>query len=139
MEREVRNELTEKATAQAISMFAINLKNLLLQPVRDKVILGLDPAYRTGCKIAIIDKTGKVLDTAVIYLLHRKIKLRNQRELKRLINKHNVDVISIGNGTASKEAEIFIAELISGWTACELYGSQRGGRFGLFSLKVGGK
>ena len=115
VEREVRNELTEKATAQAISMFAINLKNLLLQPpVRDKVILGLDPAYRTGCKIAIIDKTGKVLDTAVIYPTPPQNKTEeSKRELKRLINKHNVDVISIGNGTASKEAEIFIAELIS--------------------------
>ena len=102
-----------KATAQAISMFAINLKNLLPAPVRDKVILGLDPAYRTGCKIAIIDKTGKVLDTVIYPTPPQNKTEESKRELKRLINKHNVDVISIGNGTASKEAEIFIAELIS--------------------------
>lgn len=115
VEREVRNELTEKATAQAISMFSVNLKHLLLQPpVRDKVILGLDPAYRTGCKIAVIDKTGKVLDTSVIYPTPPQNKTEEaKRELKRLIAEHNVDVISIGNGTASKESEIFIAELIS--------------------------
>lgn len=115
VEREVRNELTEKATAQAISMFAVNLKPLLLQPpVRDKVILGLDPAYRTGCKIAVIDKTGKVLDTTVIYPTPPQSKTAEaKKELKSLIGKHNVEVISIGNGTASKESEIFVAELIS--------------------------
>ncbi len=115
LEREVRNELTDKATAQAVSMFAVNLKPLLLQPpVKDKVILGLDPAYRTGCKIAVVDKTGKVLDTAVVYPTPPQKKVEEaKRELKLLIDKHDVAVISIGNGTASKEAEIFTAELIS--------------------------
>jgi uncharacterized protein len=115
LEREVRNELTEKATAQAVSMFAVNLKPLLLQPpVRDKVIMGLDPAYRTGCKIAVVDRTGKVLDTAVVYPTPPQKKVEEaKRELKRLIEKHDVAVISIGNGTASRESEIFIAELIS--------------------------
>ncbi len=114
IEREVRNELTDKAAEQAISMFALNLKPLLLQPpVRGKVALGLDPAYRTGCKIAVVDETGKALDTAVVYPTPPQKKTDEaKKELKRLIQKHGVNVISIGNGTASKEAEIFVAELI---------------------------
>lgn len=114
IEREVRGELTEKASNQAISLFAMNLKPLLLQPpVKNKVTLGLDPAYRTGCKIAVVDETGKVLDTAVVYPTPPQSKTEEaKRELKRLILKHKVSVISIGNGTASKEAEIFVAELI---------------------------
>lgn len=115
VEREVRGELTERASEQAMGMFALNLKPLLLQPpVRNKVILGLDPAYRTGCKIAVVNETGKVLDTTVVYPTPPQKKVEEaKRELKRLIEKHGVEVISIGNGTASKESEIFIAELIS--------------------------
>lgn len=115
VEREVRTLLTDKASEQAIHMFALNLKPLLLQPpVKDKVVLGLDPAYRTGCKIAVIDKTGKVLDTTVVYPTPPQKKVEEaKRDLKRLIDKHQVDVISIGNGTASKESEMFVAELIS--------------------------
>jgi uncharacterized protein len=115
IEREVRNELTDRASEQAIKMFGLNLKPLLMQPpVRNKVILGLDPAYRTGCKIAVVDPTGKVLDTAVVYPTPPQNKTEEaKRELKRLIEKHGVDVISIGNGTASKESEIFIADLIA--------------------------
>ena len=114
LEREIRNELTQRAAKQAISMFALNLKPLLLQPpVKDKVIMGFDPAYRTGCKIAVVDATGKVLDTTVVYPTppHKKMEEAKQ-ELKRLIMKHGVTVISIGNGTASKESEIFVAELL---------------------------
>ncbi|HWR23239.1 MAG TPA: Tex family protein [Feifaniaceae bacterium] len=115
VEREVRNDLTERAAEQAISMFALNLKPLLLQPpVRGKVALGLDPAYRTGCKIAVVDATGKALDTSVIYPTPPQNKKDEaKRELKRLIAAHNVEIIAIGNGTASKEAELFVAELIA--------------------------
>ncbi len=115
IEREVRNDLTERAAEQAISMFALNLKPLLLQPpVRGKVALGLDPAYRTGCKIAVVDATGKALDTSVVYPTPPQNKKDEaKRELKRLIAAHNVEIIAIGNGTASKEAELFVAELIA--------------------------
>ncbi len=115
IERDVRNELTERAAEQAIRMFALNLKPLLLQPpLRNKVIMGLDPAYRTGCKIAVVSETGKPLDTTVIYPTPPQSKVEEaKKELKRLIGKHGVDVISIGNGTASKESEIFVAGLIS--------------------------
>ena len=114
IEREVRGALTERASEQAIHMFGLNLKPLLLQPpLKDKVILGLDPAYRTGCKIAVVDKTGKVLDTTVVYPTPPENKTEEaKRELKRLVDKHGVDVISIGNGTASKESEIFVTGLI---------------------------
>ena len=114
IEREIRAQLTESASEQAIKMFEVNLRPLLLQPpVKDKVVLGLDPAYRTGCKIAVVDITGKVLDTAVVYPTPPQNKTEEAKEvLKKLIYKHNVDVISIGNGTASKEAEIFVAGLI---------------------------
>ena len=114
IEREVRNELTEKADEQAIKMFEQNLRPLLLQPpLKGKVILGLDPAYRTGCKIAVIDAHGNVLDHTVIYPTPPQKKIEEAKViLKKLIDKHGVDVISIGNGTASKESEIFVAELI---------------------------
>ncbi|HEY5466401.1 MAG TPA: Tex family protein [Clostridia bacterium] len=114
IEREVRNELTEKATNLAISLFALNLKPLLLQPsIKGKVTLGLDPAYRTGCKIAVVDDTGKVLDTTVIYPTPPQSRIEEAKEkLKQLIKKHGVHVISIGNGTASHESEVFVAELI---------------------------
>ncbi|MEG2686549.1 MAG: Tex family protein [Christensenellaceae bacterium] len=114
LEREIRNELTEKASTQAIGMFALNLKPLLLQPpIKDKVTIGFDPAYRTGCKIAVVDKTGKILDHTVIYPTPPQNKVDEaSKVLKQLIQKYDADVISIGNGTASKESEIFIAELI---------------------------
>jgi uncharacterized protein len=114
VEREVRNELTEKASEQAIKMFEVNLRPLLLQPpLKGKVILGLDPAYRTGCKIAVIDAEGNVLDTAVVYPTPPQNKIEEAKEkLLTLIKKHKVNVISIGNGTASKESEIFVANMI---------------------------
>ncbi|MDE7164255.1 MAG: helix-hairpin-helix domain-containing protein [Clostridiales bacterium] len=114
IEREVRAELFDRASEQAIKTFERNLKPLLLQPpLKGKVILGLDPAYRTGCKIAVIDASGKFLDSAVIYPTPPQKKIEQAKEvLKQLINKYNVDCISIGNGTASKESEIFVAELI---------------------------
>lgn len=114
IEREIRTELTDSASEQAIKMFEVNLKPLLLQPpVKGKVTLGLDPAYRTGCKIAVVDETGKVLSTTVIYPTPPQSKIEeSKRTIYDLITKYNIDVISIGNGTASKEAEIFVAELI---------------------------
>lgn len=114
IEREIRAELTEMAGEQAVSMFALNLKPLLLQPpVRGKNALGLDPAYRTGCKIAVVDETGKALETAVIYPTPPQNKKEEAaKTLARLIEKHDVGVIAIGNGTASRESEQFVAELI---------------------------
>ena len=114
IEREVRNDLTEKADEQAIKMFEVNLRPLLMQaPLKGKTILGLDPAYRTGCKIAVIDASGNVLDHTVVYPTPPQNKTEEaKRILIALILKYNVDVISIGNGTASKESEIFVADLI---------------------------
>lgn len=114
LERECRNDLTDRADEQAIKMFEVNLKPLLMEaPLKNNIILGLDPAYRTGCKIAVIDVNGNVLDTAVIYPTPPQSKTEESIEiLKKLIEKYRVDIISIGNGTASKEAEIFVAELI---------------------------
>lgn len=114
VEREVRNELTELSEDNAMKVFAENLRNLLLQPpVKGKVVLGLDPAYRTGCKIAVVDDTGKVLDTTVIYPTPPQNKIEEAKKtIKNLIDKYKVDIISIGNGTASKESEIFVAELL---------------------------
>ncbi len=114
IEREVRSELFDRASEQAIKTFERNLKPLLLQPpLKGKVILGLDPAYRTGCKIAVIDASGKFLDKAVIYPTPPQKKIEESKAvLKALIEKYNVDCISIGNGTASKESEIFVADLI---------------------------
>ncbi len=114
IEREVRSELTEKASEQAIKMFEVNLRPLLLQPpLKGKTILGLDPAYRTGCKIAVIDSEGNVLDTAVVFPTPPQNKIEEaSMVLLKLIKKHNVSIISIGNGTASKESEIFVANLI---------------------------
>ena len=112
--RELRGELTQKAADQAIKMFGQNLKPLLMQsPLKGKVILGLDPAYRTGCKLAVVDSTGKVLDTAVIYPTPPNNKVKEAAaKIKSLVEKYNVDVISIGNGTASKESEIFVSDTI---------------------------
>ncbi len=114
IEREIRNDLTEKATESAIKVFSQNLKQLLMQPpVKGKVVLGLDPGYRTGCKTAVVDPTGKVLETAVIYPTHSKEQIKKSKQkLLELISKHNVDIISIGNGTASKETEMFAADVI---------------------------
>lgn len=114
LEREIRSSLTDMANEQAIKMFDSNLRPLLLQPpVKGKVVLGLDPAYRTGCKIAVVDPTGKVLDTCVIYPTPPQNKIEEAEEkLTEFINKYKVDIISIGNGTASKESEIFVANLI---------------------------
>ena len=114
IEREVRSELTDKANEQAIKMFEVNLRPLLLQPpLKGKTILGLDPAYRTGCKIAVIDSAGNVLDTTVVYPTPPQSKTEEAKKiLIPLIKKHGVNVISIGNGTASKESEIFVVDLI---------------------------
>ena len=114
LENEVRTLLTDKANEQAIKMFDSNLRPLLLQPpLKNKVVLGLDPAYRTGCKIAVVDATGKVLDKCVIYPTPPQNKIAEATlKLTQLIDKYGVDVISIGNGTASKESEIFVADLI---------------------------
>ena len=114
LEREIRAELTENASENAMKVFASNLKQLLMQPpVKGKTVLGLDPGYRTGCKVAVVDGTGKVLDTAVIYPTHSEQKIaQSKRKLLELIAKHKVDIISIGNGTASKETEMFAAETI---------------------------
>lgn len=114
IEREVRAILTDRASEQAIHMFEVNLRPLLLQPpVRNKVTLGLDPGYRTGCKVAVVDGTGKVLDTGVIFPVppHAKIE-ESKKIIKDFIEKYSVDVISIGNGTAGKETEIFVADLL---------------------------
>ena len=114
IEREIRGELTEAAAENAMKVFATNLKQLLMQPpVKGKTVLGLDPGYRTGCKVAVVDGTGKVLDTAVVYPTHSERKIAESKQtLLRLIKKHNVDIISIGNGTASKETEMFTADLL---------------------------
>ena len=115
VEREIRASLTEAASEQAIRMFEVNLRPLLMQPpIKDKITLGLDPAYRTGCKIAVVDGTGKVLDKTGVYpTTGPKQNVEEAKEkLKELIAKYKVEVISIGNGTASKESEIFVAELI---------------------------
>lgn len=114
LERECRNNLTDVANEQAIKMFEVNLKPLLMEaPLKNNIILGFDPAYRTGCKIAVIDKNGAVLDTTVVYPTPPQSKTEESIEkLTALIEKDKVDIISIGNGTASKESEIFVSELI---------------------------
>lgn len=114
IEREIRNELTEKAEDGAISVFGKNLQQLLMQPpIAGKVVLGWDPAFRTGCKLAVVDATGKVLDTKVIYPTAPQNKVAEAKaELKRLIKKYGVSLISVGNGTASRESEQVIVELI---------------------------
>ena len=114
IEREIRNELTEKAEDGAIAVFGKNLEQLLLQPpIAGKVVLGWDPAFRTGCKLAVVDATGKVLDTKVIYPTAPQNKVEEAKtELKKLIKKYNVSLISVGNGTASRESEQVIVELL---------------------------
>ncbi|AZK46453.1 Tex family protein [Paenibacillus lentus] len=115
IEREVRSELTEKAERQAISIFSANLRSLLLQPpVKGKTVLGVDPAYRTGCKLAVVDDTGKLLEVAVTYPTPPNNKKREAAaKFNELINKYGVQLIVIGNGTASRETEQFVAEVIA--------------------------
>lgn len=114
IEREIRNDLTEKAEEKAIKVFGQNAKQLLLgSPIKGQTVIGFDPAYRTGCKIAVIDETGKVLDTSTIYPTAPQNDVESSKKvLINLINKYDVDMIAIGNGTASRESEIFVAETI---------------------------
>lgn len=114
IEREIRNDLTDRAGADAIRVFAKNTKQLLMQPpVRGRVTIGLDPGYRTGCKVAVVDETGKVLDTAVIYCAPPHSRTDEaKRIIKDLVNKYGVKMFAIGNGTASHETEVFAAEVI---------------------------
>ncbi len=114
IERELRSEMTENAQEQAIRLFKVNLKNLLMQPpIMGKTVIGLDPGYRTGCKVGVVDATGKVLDTGVIYVTHSEAQKKAAAEIiKKLIQKYDADIISIGNGTASKETELFAADVL---------------------------
>ncbi len=114
IDREVRNEMTEKAEEKAIEVFAENLRNLLLQaPIKGKVVLGVDPAYRTGCKLAVVDDTGKMLEIAVTYPTPPNNKVAEAKaKFRKLIESYGVELIVIGNGTASRETEQFVAELI---------------------------
>lgn len=114
IEREVRNELTEKAEIQAIQIFAENLRNLLLQaPIKGKIVLGVDPAFRTGCKLAVVDETGKMLEVAVTYPTAPNHKVAEaEKTIVALIEQYNIELIVIGNGTASRETEQFIADVI---------------------------
>lgn len=114
IEREIRNDLTEKAEDGAIKVFGKNLVQLLMQPpIAGQVVLGWDPAFRTGCKLAVVDSTGKVLDTVVIYPTAPQNKVEEAKQvLKKLIDKYNITLISVGNGTASRESELVIVELL---------------------------
>ena len=114
VDREIRSDLTEKAEEKAIKVFGQNSKQLLLgAPINGKTVMGFDPAYRTGCKIAIIDETGKVLDYTTVYPTEtQKDVVGAKKELLKLIEKHNIDMIAIGNGTASRESEMFVADMI---------------------------
>ena len=114
LERELRSEMTARAEEKAISVFGENLSALLMQsPLKNKVVLGWDPAYRTGCKIAVVDETGKVLDTTTVYPTAPQNKVEETNdEISKLIKKHNVDIISIGNGTASRESEQIVADIV---------------------------
>jgi len=114
IEREIRSEISEKAEDNAIDVFAKNLESLLLQPpMKEKVVLGFDPAFRTGCKLAVLDKTGKQIDISVIYPHEPKNdKINSKKKILDLINKYDIDIIAIGNGTASRESESFIVECL---------------------------
>lgn len=114
IEREIRSNLTERAEEEAIDVFALNLRALLMQPpVRGAVIMGIDPAYRTGCKVAVIDETGKLLAYTTIYPIEPQNKIEeSKKELKALIDEYNVSIIAIGNGTGSRETELFISKMI---------------------------
>ena len=115
VEREIRSDLTEKAEEKAIKVFGQNAKQLLLgAPLKGMTVMGFDPAYRTGCKIAVIDETGKVLATTTVYPTEPQNKIEEaKKELKELIKKYNINMIAIGNGTASRESEKFVADMIS--------------------------
>ncbi len=115
VEREIRSELTDNASLKAIENFSDNLKNLLMQPpIKEKVVLGFDPAFRTGCKLAVLDTNGKVLEIGVIYPHEPKKDLAGSaKKIIELVHKYNIDIIAIGNGTASRESEEFIANLIN--------------------------
>ncbi len=140
LERETRSELTDAANEQAIRTFALNLRPLLMQPpVRGRVTLGFNPAYRTGCKLAVVDATGKVLETAVIYPTppHKKTE-EAKKVLRRLCDKHHITCIAIGNGTPSKESEIFVADFIQGVRRRDcMHGRVRGGGFCVFCVQAG--
>lgn len=114
VEREIRHELTEKAQEQALNVFSINLENLLLQaPMKDKFVLGIDPAFRTGCKLAAIDPTGKVLDIDKVFItIPKDHYTKDEKILLSMIQKYQIEIIAIGNGTASRETESFIAQFI---------------------------
>ncbi len=114
IEREIRNDLTERSEEQAIKVFGKNAKQLLLQPpIKEMTVMGFDPAYRTGCKIAVIDKTGKLLDTTTVYPTEPQNDVDGAKKvLKTLINKHHINMIAIGNGTASRESEAFVSDMI---------------------------
>ena len=114
VEREIRSELTERAEDEATKNFGINLEKLLMQPpMKEKIVLGFDPAYRTGCKLAVVDSTGKMLDIKVIYPHEPKNeKEKSKKILLDLIDKYKIDIIAIGNGTASRESEAFVADVI---------------------------
>ena len=114
IEREIRSDLTERSEEKAIKVFGKNAKQLLLQPpIKDMTVMGFDPAYRTGCKIAVIDKTGKLLDTVTVYPTEPQNDVEGAKKtLKALIEKYNVNMIAIGNGTASRESEIFVSNMI---------------------------
>ncbi len=114
IEREIRNHLTEIAQERAINVFGKNIKSLLLQsPIKEKAVMGFDPAFRTGCKIAVVDKNGKLLDTTTVYPTDPQNKVEESKKiLKDLIQKHNVDIVAIGNGTASRESEKIVSDMI---------------------------
>ena len=113
VEREMRNELTEKAEEGAIRVFAENLRQLLMQPpVKDRTVLAIDPGFRTGCKLAVVNETGKVLETGVVYCTIGKDTTASKKTLKQMIERHNVNLIAIGNGTASRETELVVVELL---------------------------
>ncbi len=114
IEREIRSDLTERSEEKAIKVFGKNAKQLLLQPpIKEMTVMGFDPAYRTGCKIAVIDKTGKLLDTVTVYPTEPQNDVEGAKKiLKGLIEKHNVNMIAIGNGTASRESENFVSNMI---------------------------
>ncbi|MFA7532700.1 MAG: Tex family protein [Tissierellaceae bacterium] len=116
LEREIRNNLTERAEEEAIKVFAINLKPLLLQPpIKGKNVMAIDPGFRTGCKVAVVDDTGKMLDFVTVYPTEPQNKVEETKKiLEKLIEKHSVELISIGNGTASRETELVVAEMLQG-------------------------
>ena len=114
IEREIRNELTEKAEDGAIKVFGKNLEQLLMQPpIQGRNVLGWDPAFRTGCKLAVVDSTGKVLDTTVVFPTEPQNKIEETKAaVKKLIDKYDISLISVGNGTASRESELIIADML---------------------------